>query len=345
MNRSRTPRRLALLAVAATGLIATGLIVSGAGATATTSSAAVPWSFQFLYTTAGANAAHASSAVNLWRGRYRVVRGHLLMQSAQPLAHVTGADGVLSLPDGRLLVRSSRGRLLLLGPRIERVIRTWDVLGAHNAVLDPSGRRAWVIARPGRLLELRLDGPGRARPHVLRGADRDLIDLAFDGSGHAYYTARGGNFGTLDLGRFVTHRLLAHVAGASSIVFDPSSGDLVLVGGGRLVQIDPRTATIVDGAALTSAVVHASAADRSAPPKSCGPASTDKRGTLLVACGRALAFVHLAAGSPGAVSVRRIDTPVTSLAPTILGRVDFGPYVKRKCRPHHCRLTLPTFTG
>jgi hypothetical protein len=43
--------------------------------------------------------------------------------------------------------------------------------------------------------------------------------------------------------------------------------------------------------------------------------------------------------------VRRIDTPVTSLAPTILGRVDFGPYVKRKCRPHHCRLTLPTFTG
>lgn len=340
MNRSRTPRRLALLAVAATGVIA-----SGASATSMTSQGSVPRSFQFLYTTAGASGAHASSAVDLWRGRYRVVGDRLLMQSAQPLAHVAGADGVLRLPDGRLLVRSSRGRVLLLDPRIERVIRSWDVPGARNVVLDPSGRRAWVIARPGRLLELRLDVPGRARPHVLGGADRNLTDLAFDSSGHAYYTARGGNFGTLDIRRFVTHRLLAHLAATSSIVFDPASGDLVLVGAGRLVQIDPRTATIVDGVALTSAVAAASAADRSAQAKSCGPASMDKRGTLLVACGRALAFVHLAAGSPGAISVRRIDAPVTSLAPTILGRVDFGPYVKRKCRPHHCKLTLPTFTG
>lgn len=340
MKRLSTSRRLVLLAVAATGLI-----VSGANAMSRTSQTGAPWAFQFLYTTAGSTGAHPSSAIDLWRGRYRVIGGRLLIQSAQPLAHVTGADGVLRLADGRLLVRSSRGRLLLLDRRAEHVIRTWDVGGVRAMTLDPSGRRAWIIKRSGRLLELGLGRAGGARAHTLRGPDTDLTALAFDRSGHAYYAARGGTFGSLNLRTFVTRRLLPNVPAARSLVFDRSSSDFVLVGAGRLVQIDPRNAAVVKAVALNAAVATATSAGHSARPASCGPAGTDGRGTLLVTCGRALAFVRMAAST---VSVRWIKVAATSLAPTVLGRVDLGPYLKRRCRPHHCKLKVlppPLFTG
>ncbi len=341
MKRITNQPRAGLLALAA--LIGGVLTVPGAGAApappAAPAQTSAPWMFQFVYTTHAGR--HAGA--DLWLGRYLVVGGRLTMRAAEPLARVTGADGVLRLGDGRLLVQATGGRLLLLERGATRVIRAWGVPGARRTVLDPNGRRAWVLGRPGQITELALDRAGPERTDALSGPDRDLVSVAFDRAGHAYYLAADGDVGTLDLSRYTTQRL-TRIPSARSMVFDPFSGDLVLVGDGQLVRIDPRAANVASAVTLNPAVATA-VATHAGRPAACGPASTDRRGTLLVACGRALAFVRAGADAAG-VSVRWLSRPATSLAPTVVGRVDFGPYhKKRTCRPHHCTLTLPTFTG
>jgi hypothetical protein len=321
--------------------------VLGVQAASATSPTRVPMSFAFFYTTAGALGGHATAATNVWRGRYNVLRGRLELQSPVAVAHVTRADGVIRLPSGTLLVRSSGDRLVMVNPRTGRITHTWDVARARNVVLDPSGRLAWILGRPGSLVAVHLAGSDEMRRYTLHGADRDLTDLAFDSAGQAFYLARGGDFGTLDTRRLMTNRIFASLPEAKDMLFDPFSGDLVLVGRGQIAQIDPRTLTIVADVDLNSLMARATA-HRVVQHRTCDRASSDGRGRLLVACGRALAFVQLARGQASGISsvaVARLSSPASGLAPAVTAKPDLGPYVKKHCRPHHCFTPIPVFTG
>jgi hypothetical protein len=72
---------------------------------------------------------------------------------------------------------------------------------------------------------------------------------AYDKAGTAYYTNGGGggygNFGIVDLSTFTTKRFFTNLPAAHGIIYDPLTGDLIIVGSSHVTQIDPTTMKVV----------------------------------------------------------------------------------------------------
>jgi hypothetical protein len=193
------------------------------------------------------------------------------------------------------------------------------------------------------LIKLPLLDGAAAQTFSLHGPDADITAVAFDGAGRAYYTATGGDFGTLDLTHAATHRWYGNFAAANGLLFDRFSHDLMLVGHDRIVQIDPRTLGIVSELDLGRSFGRLLRAD------ACNQASTNNRGSLIVACGRVVVLISLGAdrglASPDTrLTAQRMTYAVSHIAPTFTGTAGESRMVRRGCH-HHCRPTPPVFTG
>lgn len=179
------------------------------------------------------------------------------------------ADGLIFAPDGTLLIGGSTSHL------IERITTAGSVIGTisvggtdpYHLSLSPDGRTLYSGGSTQYLFgtPVRGDNPGPlgvsplfadGSAHTLAGSDTALTQIAFDRAGNAYYTSSQdsgtGNFGTINLSTFVTTRALSTLAGAHGITFDAFTGDLILSGSNKLVQINPATLAVVATVDLTS---------------------------------------------------------------------------------------------
>jgi streptogramin lyase len=330
--------------------LAVASVATVAQATSTTRSstrrASQPRSFQFYYTTVQPfRADDGRTVANVWRGRYGLVQGRTRLDPPQPVGYVPNATGIVSLPDGRLMVGAFGRRLIILDPVTGRVGSIWAPHKAARVVVDPTGRSLWAIDESGSLMRIPIAPRRHAKTYLLRGPDKQLTDLAFDRSGNAFYTAAGGSFGKVNLRRFVTQRLYQGLPSANQVIFDRYSGDLILTGDNRMTQVDPRTARIVSNVDLTSAIAR-TAADHARDRALCDQASTNERGTLMVACHHALVILRLhperqsrAAATSSAVLWLRDS--VGDIAP-LTGTADKAR-TRHRCR-RHCT-PPPVFTG
>jgi hypothetical protein len=357
LRRRRYSRRDAILTgrrgrAVLTCLIALAIpsVATVAEATSTTRSstrhASQPHYFQFYYTTVQPSRAdHGGTVANVWRGRYSLVRGRIRLDAPQPVGYVPNATGIIALPDGRLMVGAFGRRLIILDPVTGRVGSIWAPQKAARVVVDPTGRILWAIGESGSLMRILIAARQHAKAYLLRGPDKQITDIAFDRSGNAFYTAVGGDFGKVDLTRFVTQRLYQRLPSADTVIFDRYSGDLILTGDNRMTQVDPRTVKIVSNVDVTSAIAR-TAPDHARDRALCDQASTNERGTLIVACHRALVIIRLrrerqsrAAATSSAVLWLRDNlddiAPLTATADKARAR--------HRCR-RHCT-PPPVFTG
>ncbi|MGI8956187.1 MAG: hypothetical protein ACR2II_04635 [Chthoniobacterales bacterium] len=89
---------------------------------------------------------------------------------------------------------------------------------------------------------------GTGTPHPITGDDTVATGLAFLPDGSVWYTTGGedrlGNVGTIDLSTFITTRKLTAIS-ATSITYDPFTGDIFTAGIDGIAQINPTSGAVV----------------------------------------------------------------------------------------------------
>ncbi|GEM_PF-1268988 len=180
----------------------------------------------------------------------------LVMGTLINIAQTQGADGLIFTPDNELLI----------GGQDDIIFKVNPVTGAtvsHNAggsaafhlALDPSKTAAWAsdwtANKPGSLARIPLNPFADGVIVPVQGDNLHITSLAFQDADHAFYTsstddAGVGDFGTIDMKTFTTHRLLSKLPGAHGMAYDTFSGTILLFGGIQVVQIDPATGAQVD---------------------------------------------------------------------------------------------------
>jgi hypothetical protein len=156
----------------------------------------------------------------------------------------SSADGLVFAPDGDLLVGGTDGTVhkLKTNGTVVGDSQLGVAQGFHLAI-SPDNKTAFTAGLPGALATVPLDPFGNGTTHVLNGDDVNITQIAFDGSGNAYYTSSteqgNGEFGKIDLTTFTTTRLIAALPAAHGIVFDSFTNNLILSGDGHISQIDP----------------------------------------------------------------------------------------------------------
>lgn len=178
----------------------------------------------------------------------------LTMGQVINVASTNGADGLIFAPDNDLLVGGQGNKVHKVNPLTQNVV-TKNAGGseAYHLALDPSLTNAWAGGVPGALAKIPLNPFADGMMIPMNGDDKNVTSLAFQDANHAFYTSSNtddaglGNFGTIDMKTFTTHRLLSNLPGGHGMAYDAYSGTLMLFGGQQIVQIDPATGTQVDG--------------------------------------------------------------------------------------------------
>ena len=239
----------------------------------------------------------------------------LRFDSRTALARLDGADGLIFVPDGDLIVSGQGYRVHKVKLDGSGVHATRDAGGevAFHVALDPRGDRVWTSGQPGALVEIPLAPFGAGIVRELRGEDTVVTGIGFDNRGTAYYTASnfrgGGSFGTVDLATFTTTRLMSDILAAHAITFDSFSGDLFLFGGDEIVQIAPESPRAIKSSKRFALTGH------------FDQGTTDGRGHLFVAhnTGRVV-FVDYAASrriadEGNVIAIAFLDCNLDDLAP------------------------------
>jgi hypothetical protein len=294
---------------------------------------------QLYYTTSLAQSASKRGArVTVWRYGFH--------RAARPVARAPGATAIWRLTGDRLLVGAAGGGVDVVSSRTGRVREVWSAAGARIVGIARGGQAAWVTQHHRSLMKVPLAGRATARATSLRGLDRNITAIAYDANGRAYYTAPGGDFGTLDLKHAVTHRWYSGFAAAHDVLFDRFTHDLMLVGDDRIAQIDPRTFGSVSELNLDQLF------GRLLNGGTCDEASTNDRGGLVVACGRVMVTIKIGprrrlASTSTRLSAQRVSHALYDIAPVFTGTARLDRRSRRRgCRPHHCmRTPYPAFTG
>jgi hypothetical protein len=172
---------------------------------------------------------------------------NLTLGAIVPVAQTDGADGLIFAPDSQLLVGGQSEKIYKVNAQTQTVAtHTTGGIDAYHMALDPSLDYAWASGIPGGLSKIPLKPFADGTPIPLAGDDQKVTSLAFQDASHAFYTSSDadgtGNFGSLDMATFTTHRLIKGLEGAHGMAYDPYTGDLMLFGGTQVVQIDPATA-------------------------------------------------------------------------------------------------------
>lgn len=258
--RSRSIRA----AVLGCSLVAAALVVAP-GAVAN------PTDGTMYYTTftdvAGVGVTGAGGVFQVWRVGYSYTgngtagNGTFTLSNNTGLANTNGADGILFLPNGNLAVGGQ-------GTFVHEVTTSGAILGsmvanaggggAFHLSLDPNGSTLYAAGIPGDVGALAVAGgsPALTTPgvfHDVVGSVGALTSMAFVPGRGWYYTSSGpggvGSFGTVagvgGPGNYTTTQLFGAVPAAHGMVYDPFTGDLILMGDGQVSQYDPTTNTFV----------------------------------------------------------------------------------------------------
>ncbi len=171
----------------------------------------------------------------------------LTFGSIVPVATNIESDGLIFLPNGNLL--TAEGDVTEVNPITGQTQTFSDGPGGDHLALDPSGQFAWTSSQPGVLEKVPLNPFAPPIVETLTGDDTLITAVAFDAAGNAYYTTGSpttpGNFGTINLQTFTTTRVFSDLPAARGIMYDPFTGDIIIVGLSDVTQIDPKTMTIV----------------------------------------------------------------------------------------------------
>ena len=172
--------------------------------------------------------------------------------SQKTVAGGFAGDGLVFAPDGSLLIGSGGPYVYEVNPITGSTTRAYTGgSGAFHLALDPSGKFLYTAAQPGAVGVIPLDPFGNGTSHAVTGDDNGVAAIAFDSSGNAYYTTSNGgydtnsNFGRIDLTTFTTTRTISGLVAAHGMTFDPFTGDMILVGGNQVAQVDLKTMTVV----------------------------------------------------------------------------------------------------
>ena len=249
---------------------------------------------------------------NLMKVHFTYSNGKFALDKPTAVASLNGVDGAVFAPDGDLLVGGQGNTVhkVHIADGKSRDVRANG--GAYHLSMDPSGKKVWAAGIPGPLVEIPLDPFGDGIPHKLSGDDKEVTSVAFDGSGHAYYTAAGpggyGNVGLIDLKTFTTRRRLVNVPGAHGMVFDRFTGNLLLFGSTHVTQVDPGVMKIVSDLTVKA-------------PVTLDQGTVDGNGYVFVASNQGqLVFVDYSGSkkigaSGNTVSVQFVESALDDVAP------------------------------
>jgi hypothetical protein len=202
----------------------------------------------------------------------------LELTSPQAVRQGEPVDGLVFAPDGDLLI-ALRGKILKLSPDGKRSQTVTSGTDSFHLAVDPDGKRLWVGGLPAVLAEVSLAPLRDGKARQLKGDNTTLTSLAFDTAGRAFYTSSDprspGDFGTINLTTFTTHRLHHNLAAAHGMTFDKYSGDLFLFGTNHVTQVDPDSGKIVSDKEFKSAA--------GSTPYRFDQGTADGRGHLFVA--------------------------------------------------------------
>jgi hypothetical protein len=198
----------------------------------------------FYWTTFGNNNAYGYGSFS-WDGT-------TLSGSTTPLASLAplSVDGSLVVAADGFIYSGRAGNVSQIKPAANAVRTVGSNVNNSATSLDPTGTTVYVGWKDTNLATLET-GPAfdNGTVHVVDGDDLVATALAWDSTGTVWYTTGGddimGNVGTIAFSpSFHTTRKLTGIS-ATSIVFDPYTGDLFTAGINGITQIDPATATVV----------------------------------------------------------------------------------------------------
>lgn len=185
------------------------------------------------------------------------------------LGKSANADGLIFAPNGNLLIGGSTTG------KIEQITTSGTVVGFVNVAntnpyhltLSPNGTTIYSGGSTSLLQGGDAPGPLGITPffsdgagHNISGDDTLLTQLAFDKSGHVYYTSSPdtgvGSVGTFNLATLTTTRHIMGLPAAHGITFDPFTGDLMVSGNSHITQIDPTTFNVVSDLDVSGMAVN-----------------------------------------------------------------------------------------
>jgi len=195
---------------------------------------------------------------NVEKVHFSYSNGTFSLDKPKAVATLSGVDGAVFAPDGDLLVGGQGNVVHKLNVSSGKAKDVKANASAYHLAMDPSGKRAWAAGIPGPLAEIPLDPFSDGIAHPLTGDDSEVTSIAFDASGHAYYTSSGpagdGSVGLIDLKSFTTTRKLSGVPAAHGMVFDRFTGDLLLFGANHVAQVDPHSMKVVSDLEIKAGV-------------------------------------------------------------------------------------------
>jgi hypothetical protein len=240
-----------------------GALIIAASFFALRPAGAHPTNGTMFYTTFQ-DVAQAGGVFQVWRVDYNYSgngtfgNGAFTLSNNTGVANTNGADGIVFLPNGNLAVAGQSfgvvHEVTTGGAILASTAANAGGGGAFHLALDPSGGTLYATGIPGDAGALAIGGgsPSLTTPgvfHDVTGSANTLTSLAFVPGFGWYYTASGpggnGSFGTVSgvggAGNYVTSQLFGGVEAAHGMVYDPFTGNLILMGDEQIAQYDPTT--------------------------------------------------------------------------------------------------------
>jgi WD40 repeat protein len=200
-----------------------------------------------------------SGTPNVLKVHFDYSNGKFVLDKPKAVATLNGVDGAVFAPDGDLLVGGQGNTVHKVHIADGKFKDVHANASAYHLSMDPGGKKVWAAGIPGPLAEISLNPFGDGIVHRLSGDDENITSLAFDGSGHAYYTTGGsngnGSVGTIDLKTFTTRRKLENMPAAHGMVYDRFTGNLLLFGATHITQVDPGAMKVVSDLTVKAPVL------------------------------------------------------------------------------------------
>jgi hypothetical protein len=253
---------------------------------------------------------------NVKQVSYTYTNGKLTLSTGSTITTLAGADGIVTLPDGSLII-GGEGTTWKVNPKTgtNQTANPGGSVVSDHVTYDRQNNVVWTSGDNPltTLSKIPVSPFGNGTPIQLKGDDTVVSAVAFDGSHNAYYTSSdiqgNGTFGVLNLTTFTTTRKISHLPAAHGIIYDPFTNTLLLAGANHITQIDPKTFKIVS--------------DWTAPTDYPGiqldQDTTDGLGHILVASNDGnLVFIDFSktrkiAARTNYVSIRHLDTDLDDM--------------------------------